>query len=342
MVVIDGSQGEGGGQVFRSSLTLSMCLGKPFQIHSIRAGRKKPGLLRQHLTCLRAAQQVSEAEVTGDELGSTDVTFVPGKVRAGQYRFSIGSAGSTSLVFQTILLPLLLAGGVSDIELEGGTHNGYAPSFDYINHCFLPTIEKLGYKVDVKLKRFGFYPAGGGAWCARVYSANTVLPLNLMNRGQVVQQMAMATSSLVPEHINERELAQVKKKCHWSDDALHQRMVKSEGPGNILSLRVFSEHCAEVVEIVGQKQVTAERVTGRAIKSLNQYLNADVPVGKYLADQLLLPMALGKGGHFRTLPPSQHCLTNAEVIRQFMGVGIRFVEESCRVWLVCVGGRNDG
>jgi len=340
MAIIDGSQGEGGGQIFRTSLTLAMCLGKAVRIENIRVGRSKPGLLRQHLTCLRAAQEICSAEVTGDELGAMEVTFKPGMVVAGEYRFSVGSAGSTSLVFQTVLFPLLFAGGFADeaseIYLEGGTHNGFAPSYDFIEACFLPVIARMGYKANVELQRYGFYPAGGGVWKVRIHPMQGVARLDLMERGDVVNRVAVATSSQIPKHITERELAQVQKKCLWSGDQLQQRIVDSVGPGNMISLRVESEHVTEFVEVVGEKQLSAERVAGRAIKAIKTYLEADVPVGEHLADQLLLPMVLAKGGEFRTLSPSQHLLTNIEVIKQLMDVDVRVKQESDHVWRVSV------
>lgn len=336
VVVIDGAQGEGGGQIFRTSLTLAMHLGKTIRIENIRAGRNKPGMLRQHLTCLRAAQKICDAKVTGDKLGSTQVSFIPAAVKAGEYRFAIGSAGSTSLVFQTVLLPLLFASEASEIYLEGGTHNAYAPSYDFIEACFLPAIAAMGYKVDVELDRYGFYPAGGGAWKVRINPVQTVKALGLTTRGEVLSQLAVATSSKIPVHVTERELAQVQKKCLWSGDQLEQRIVDSIGPGNIVSLRVASEHVTEVVDVVGERQLSAERVANRAIKAIKTYLDANVPVGEHLADQLLLPMVLAKGGQFRTLSPSPHFLTNVEIIRQLMGVNVRVKQESEHVCHISV------
>ena len=195
VVVIDGSQGEGGGQIFRTSLSLAMCLGKPVRIENIRAGRNKPGLLRQHLVCLRAAQEICNAKVTGAELGSSCVTFVPAAIKAGEYRFAIGSAGSTTLVFQTVLLPLLMADDVSQLHLEGGTHNGMAPSVDFIVQCFLPVILKMGCQVEAKLERYGFYPAGGGAWRVRIYPALDIRSLTLTVSGEEISRSAVATSA---------------------------------------------------------------------------------------------------------------------------------------------------
>lgn len=336
MIVIDGSQGEGGGQIFRTTLTLAMCLGKSVRIENIRAGRARPGLLRQHLSCLRAAKEISGAVVTGDELGSSLVTFEPGEIKSGEYRFAIGSAGSTALVFQTVLLPLLLADGVSELYLEGGTHNGMAPSFDFIERCFLPVLSGIGCRVDAELESYGFYPSGGGAWRARISPASEIAPLTLMKRGEVVSRDAIAMSARIPAHVTERELHQVKKKCHWPDSSLHKKLVRSSGAGNIVSLRVGVENVTEVFESIGERNVSAERVAGRAIRDMNRYLKAGVPVGEYLADQLLLPMALGNGGSFRTLRPSQHLLTNVDVIEAIADVKIELTENDDDDWSVVV------
>ncbi len=336
ITVIDGSQGEGGGQIFRTSLTLAMCLGKSVRIENIRAGRNRSGLLRQHLVCLRAAQEICDAKVEGAELGSSSVTFVPGAIRAGEYRFAIGSAGSTTLVFQAVLLPLLMAGGVSELHIEGGTHNGMAPSYDFIAQCFLPVMRKIGCEVETELLRYGFYPAGGGAWRARVYPVENIGPLELIECGERSGQSAVATSSRIPEHVTERELSQVQKKCLWPEASLHQRLVKSAGPGNVMSLRVDMGNVTEVFESVGERNVSAERVAGRAIRDSKRYLEAGVPVGEHLADQLVLPMALGNGGSFRTLKPSQHLLTNVEVIKNLAGIDIRLTEIGEDQWEVLV------
>ncbi|MFC6922513.1 RNA 3'-terminal phosphate cyclase [Microbulbifer taiwanensis] len=334
MLVIDGSQGEGGGQIFRTSLTLSMCLQKPVRIKNIRAGRSKPGLLRQHLACLRAGQAICGAEISGDELGSTEVIFKPGRVVPGEYRFAIGSAGSTSLVFQTVLLPLLLSDGVSEVCLEGGTHNGHAPSFDFIEKSFLPLMAQLGYRAEIELERYGFYPAGGGQWRALIQPVQELKPLDLTSRGALLATEAVVTSAQIPGHIAKRELQQIRKRCHWPEEVLHRRQVESAGPGNIVSLRAFSEQITEVAEVVGEKQLSAERVAGRAAKAMKRYLEADVPVGEHLADQILLPMVLGKGGRFTTLEPSLHLQTNIEVIRQLTGVEVALTKESDFVWSV--------
>lgn len=341
MITIDGAQGEGGGQVLRTSLTLALCLGKAVRIENIRAGRKNPGLLRQHLTCVKAAQSICNGEVSGAEIGSGAVSLVPGKVTPGDYCFAVGSAGSTTLVFQTLWLPLALAGGISSLYLQGGTHNGMAPSFDFIQRCFLPIIGRIGCQIDAELESFGFYPAGGGAWVAKIKSVSSLKSLQLSSPGAEKRCLAVATSARIPSHVTQRELAMVGRKCQWPREQQQQRLVASAGPGNIMSLQLESEELTELFEVVGERGRSAEKVALAAIQAMQRYQKAEVAVGEYLADQLLLPMVMGAGGCFVTLKPSQHLLTNIAVIRQFSGADIELKELGRDRWLVTVPGLLD-
>ncbi|WP_444943305.1 RNA 3'-terminal phosphate cyclase [Microbulbifer sp. ZKSA006] len=336
MIEIDGAQGEGGGQILRTSLTLSVCLGMPVRIKNIRAGRRKPGLLRQHLACLRAAKEISGAEVSGEQLGAAEITFAPGEVCPGSYHFPIGSAGSTSLVFQTVLLPLLLTDGISELHFEGGTHNKKAPSFDFIARTYLPLLARMGGCVDVALDGYGFYPAGGGSWHARIQPLSQWSPLALTERGEFLEREAVATSAHIPAHVAERELARVRKQCQWPSERLHQRQVKSQGPGNVLSLRLQSQQLTEVFDSMAEQGTSAERVADRAIRQMQRYIHAGVAVGEHLADQLILPLVLGAGGSFTTLKPSLHLLTNIEVVRQLTGATIDLRQEGEDRWRVLV------
>ena len=180
MITIDGSKGEGGGQVLRSSLSLSMVTGQPFRIKNIRAGRAKPGLLRQHLTCVRASEAVCNATVEGAELGSKEIVFRPGAVQPGLHTFAVGTAGSAMLVLQTVLPPLMLATETSTVTVEGGTHNDHAPPFDFLEHAFVPLLRRMGARVDLILDGYGFYPAGGGRVVATISPAGALSPLHLM------------------------------------------------------------------------------------------------------------------------------------------------------------------
>ncbi len=216
MIVIDGSKGEGGGQILRSSLALSLLTGQPFRVHDIRAGRQKPGLLRQHLAAVRGASAISDAVVQGAELGSRELVFTPGSVKGGTYTFSVGSAGSATLVFQTVLLPLLLRGGApSSLTFEGGTHNPMAPPFDFVARAFLPLLRKMGADVRVDLSAHGFYPAGGGVFTADVASAPSLAGLSLLDRGAHVANTATSVLSRVPIAVATKELDTLTSSLGW-------------------------------------------------------------------------------------------------------------------------------
>lgn len=206
---------------------------------------------------------------------------------------------------------------------------------------FLPVMAKMGFQVSVMLERYGFYPAGGGAWQATIQPVKETYALDIRQRGALLSRLARVTDAQLPTHIARRELAQVKKQCGWSGAELQYRPVSSAGPGTLLSLQVESEHIIEMVEVVGEKRLSAEQVANRAIKALQAYLAAEVTIGSYLADQLLLPMALAKGGCFTTLAPTQHLLSNIEVIKQFMGIEIHVRQISSKVWQVSVATPKD-
>lgn len=330
MLTIDGSRGEGGGQIFRSSLALSLVSGTPFRIERIRAGRAKPGLMRQHLTALEAAAAIGEASVEGAAVGSPEVVFRPTRVRAGAYRFAVGTAGSTGLVLQTVLLPLATAGGPSTLTLEGGTHNPYAPPFDFLASAFLPLLRRMGVRVEARLDRAGFYPAGGGRMTVDIGEGRALTPLELPARGATRRRRARALISRLPRQIGDRELAVVRSRLGWAEDELEVVTLGEgmAGPGNVLLLEIESAHVSEVFTGFGEVGVRAEAVAEQAVQEARRYLAADVPVGPYLADQLLLPLALAGGGRFRTVPLTRHATTNIEVVRQFLGTSIEVVPVS--------------
>lgn len=213
--MIDGSLGDGGGQILRTSLALSMITGTPIEINHIRAKRGKPGLRRQHLTALRAAAQISEAAISGDQIGSKQIKFHPKRTTAGDYRFDVGSAGSTSLILQTILPPLMLADRSSTIELIGGTHNPFAPPVDFLALAFLPILNRMGPRVTLQLERPGFYPAGGGRLRFAIEPAASLKPLAIVRRGEIVRRRCQAVIANLPDHIAERELATVAAALDW-------------------------------------------------------------------------------------------------------------------------------
>ena len=333
-ITIDGSQGEGGGQILRSSLALSLVTGTPFRIERIRAGRKKPGLLRQHLTAVNAAVEVGQAEIHGASLGSPELTFVPGSVRAGDYRFAVGTAGSATLVFQTVLPALLTAGGPSRLTLEGGTHNPFAPPFDFLDRAFLPLVRRMGPRVETVLERPGFYPAGGGLFRAAIDPVERLGRLDLPLRGEVRRRSARAIVSGLPLGIARRELSVVRHRLSWGEECLHAEEARSPGPGNILLIEIESENVTEVFTGFGERGRSAEAVAAGAVEEACSYIASGAPVGVHLADQLLLPLAQAGGGSFRTLAPSRHTATNAEVLKRFLDVDVRMTREEGETWLV--------
>ena len=319
MLHLDGSAGEGGGQILRTALGLSIVTGTPFTIDRIRAGREKPGLLRQHLTAVRAAQEVGAAEVSGAAIGSRVLTFRPGVVNPGVHSFSVGTAGSATLVLQTVLPALLLAKAPSTIRLEGGTHNAWAPPFDFLEKAFVPILARMGAKVSLKLERRGFYPAGGGRFTAAIEPCSRLGRLDLLERGTIRATRATAMVASLPSSIAQRELRVLERALSLDRTrlkALEDR--DSAGPGNVLEVEIESEHLTELFTSFGEKRVSAEAVAERLAKDVREYLESGAPVGEYLADQLLIPLALAGGGSFATTPLSPHSTTNIDVIEKFL------------------------
>lgn len=326
MITIDGSSGEGGGQILRTSLSLSLVTGQSFRIQNIRAGRQKPGLLRQHLTAVEAAAQIGDAAVEGSALGSKEVVFKPGKVRPGDYRFAVGTAGSATLVLQTVLPALIVGDEPSRLSLEGGTHNPHAPPFDFLERAFLPLINRIGPQVSVNLQRAGFFPAGGGRFHVEITPTKKLSSLDLRERGESKGRSARAITSNLSPGVANRELKVVSEKLGWPRETLHVEQLESNGPGNALLLELAFENLTEVFTGFGERGVLAETVAEKVVYEARDYLASGVPVGEHLADQLLIPMSLAGGGAFKTGKLSRHTLTNIDVISKFLPV--RFAVES--------------
>ena len=327
MIVIDGSYSEGGGQILRTSLSMSLVTGKPFQIANIRSRRKRPGLLRQHLTAVNAAAEISQAEVTGNELGSSELIFHPQNIIPGNYHFDIGSAGSCTLVLQTILPALVTAEGKSRIVIEGGTHNPFAPPYDFLVKVFLPIINKMGPNVKIELKRPGFYPAGGGKISVSVKPSKSLSKIEILERGKVLRKSARAIVANLPYKIAKRELKVAKNRMGLDDKSLNLvEETNSPGPGNVIFIEIVCDKITEIFAGFGSKGIRAEEVAESAVIDAKEYVRAKVPVGKYLADQLLIPMVLAGGGKFRTLPLTEHTKTNVEIIKKFVYIDINVTE----------------
>ncbi len=337
MINIDGLLGEGGGQILRTALALSLVTGREFQIQRIRAGRRKPGLLHQHLAAVKAAVRIGAAETHGAELGSPELYFAPQAINPGQYRFDVGTAGSCTLVLQTVLPALLTASGASEIIVEGGTHNPAAPPFDFLNRCFLPILNRMGPMVNARMERPGFYPAGGGRIVVAIEPSPALSRIELMDRGAIKTQSARAMVAQLPREIAERELRTLGSQLRWGAESLHAEIIENSfGPGNAIVIEIGSEHITEVITGFGRRGVRGEQVASETVEEVTRYLAANVPVGRHLADQLLIPMALAGGGKFRTLSPTQHTQTNISVLKQFLEVDVDVSESASDDWTIGV------
>ncbi len=329
MITIDGSMGEGGGQILRSALALSMLTQQPFRIDNIRAGRTTPGLMRQHLTAVYAARTICHADTEGESIGSTTLVFKPKKVTPGKYAFAIGSAGSTTLVLQAILPALLTADGDTEVTLEGGTHNPFAPPIDFLRRAYIPQIARMGSTISIDLDRAGFFPSGGGRFVVRVTPAKRLSPFQLLERGPIHAKRAVAVISALPRDIGEREIKRVIKRLTFEASELEVLSLPADqGPGNLLMLQYDCQHCSEVFVGFGMKGVNAEAVADSAIDHARHWLAGSGAVGPFLADQLLLPMALAGGGSFTTTQVTEHTRTNAKVIAMFLPLNIRIDEQA--------------
>jgi RNA 3'-terminal phosphate cyclase (ATP) len=336
MIEIDGSEGEGGGQILRSSLSLAICTQQAFRITNIRANREKPGLLRQHLTAVKAAVEICDASVSGAELGSRELLFSPGKLKSGNYSFAIGTAGSCTLVLQTVLPPLLIADSPSTVRISGGTHNKGAPPFDFLQRSFLPLLGRMGAQVALELKSYGFYPRGGGEIRATITPAKQLARLELNHRGERVRAFAEAYVAALPIDIARRELEVIGRRLNWQPDQLLLRGLSNDvGPGNAVTITIEHGNVAEVFTGFGERGVSAEAVAEYASDKARHYIASSAAVDEHLADQLLLPMVLGAGGSFTSTAVSQHLRSNALVIAKFTGRRVA-IQESANGFAVSV------
>ena len=324
----------GGGQLLRSSLSLALVTGQAFHMTKIRGKRPKPGLMRQHLTCVKAAAEVCAAEVEGAELGSVELVFRPGKIAGGDYCFAIGSGGSTTLVFQTLFPALLHAETPSTLRIEGGTHNPMAPPFEFIEQCFLPVLQSMGVEATVELERHGFMQAGGGVLKAAIHPIKKWKKLTLTERGEDLGRFGKVLNAHLPRSIVEREIDAANVVFPLPIKATEAN--DSIGPGNAIMLGARFANVCEISTGIAQFGKSAEAVAIGAAKGLRGYLASTAPVSAHLADQLLLPMALARTGVFHTLSITNHTRTNLALIEQFLPIRFEVSPLEAGIWSVSV------
>jgi RNA 3'-terminal phosphate cyclase (ATP) len=343
MLVIDGSHGEGGGQVLRTTLALSAITGQPVRLERIRAGRRKPGLMPQHLTSVRAVAKVCDAELEGARLDSQELTFVPRSAPiAGQYTFDVaqfakgGSAGAVTLILQTILLPLALADGTSQVMLRGGTHVAWSPPFDYVKRVYLPALMRMGIKAKANIERWGWYPIGGGEVRATIEgqgAGRSPAGLDLRERGALLRVRGLSASSNLPRHIGTRQESAALQalRSNRVNARIDVLEAPSKGQGTVVFLWAEFDNAMAGFTSLGERGKPAERVAEEAADQLVQFLHSGAALDRHLADQMILPMALAAGpSRLTTEVVTQHLLTNAWVVNQFFPGRIRVEGEEGR------------
>ncbi len=326
-IEIDGSYGEGGGQILRTALALSAILRKPFTAHHIRSKRKNPGLQAQHLKAVEALTQMTEAETEGVTFGSQKITFFPNKILPGDYRFEVRTAGSVTLLLQAIFLPLCLAQGSSRLTLVGGTHVPWSPPFHYFSRVLLPTLKGMGVSSNTSIEKWGFYPKGGGKIELNIVPTPELKPISLLDRGPVQRIHGLSAISHLPRQVAERQkeqaLKRIRAEIHSEADISIQYEVPSNGPGSFLFLLVEHERSLAGFSSLGSRGKPAEKVADEAVDALKVFLRSEGGIDPYLADQLIPFLALAKGNSsFTTSRITEHLLTNLWVIQHFLNVTI--------------------
>jgi len=326
-IEVDGAMGEGGGQVLRSALTLSLLTGQSFRLSHIRANRERPGLRPQHLAAVRAAARVSGAEVRGDRVRSEEIVFAPDVVQRGDHFFDIGTAGATSLVLQTLLLPLALAPGTSSVTIRGGTHVPWSPCFHFLDWQWRPFLARIGVPFDLTIAMAGFYPQGGGELQAQIPGGARPGTLSLTERGPLQSVRGLSAVANLPREIAERQRRQALRRLRNLLPEVEPEVVVEELPaasqGTVLLLLADCAPGRACCFALGARGKRAERVADEAVDELAAFLRSDGAVDPWLADQLLLPLALANGpSELRTSEVTAHLLTNVQVIRLFLPVEI--------------------
>ena len=323
---IDGGQGEGGGQILRTSMALAALLRRPVEIDNIRANRSQPGLKTQHLAGVKALARITEAETKGAHMHSTSLTFTPRTIKAGRYRFEITTAGAAGMLFGAVLPVLLYASESSEVVVTGGTHVPFSPPYHYLEKVFLPGLQKMGGSVNLQLGRWGFYPRGGGEIRAHVKPCRRLHGLQLAERGQLKSLQLTAFSSVsLPEHIAQREIAYLEMHLYEHEDKLKAKSstCQASSPGNFVFLEADYEAAAAGFSALGERGRPAEEVAAEAYRHFKDFEKSAATVDSHLADQLILYAALANGDSFYiTEKVTGHLTTNSDIIQKFLPVKI--------------------
>ncbi len=323
MIEIDGSYGEGGGQILRTSLSLSCMLQKPFRICNIRKSRKKPGLMPQHLACVRALKKICDAKVRGDEQGSGELVFEPAQTRPGEYFFDIGTAGSTSLLLQAILPPLAFADTQSRLVLRGGTHVPFSPSFHHIGEVFVPVLAECGMNLDVSIEKYGFYPKGGGEIIVHVTPTRDVQSLELQKRGEIKDIRGLSSVGNLPLDIAERQKKAAIRVLSSVEPmvTVDTMSVDAIGQGTFIFLKIEGERCYAGASAIGARGKRAEAVGEEAARYLRRFIETSACLDEHTADQIVLYLAMAESNSvFTTSRVTRHLMTNLAVIERFKNV----------------------
>ncbi len=321
MISIDGTLGEGGGQVLRTALSLSAITGQPFTIEHIRGKRKRPGLKLQHLTCVRAAAEVCNAAVQGAELHSGRLVFNPGPfIKPGPYQWDIGSAGSTTLVLQTVLPILAMAGEDSEVEIRGGTHNPMAPPLDFIVESFLPLLADMWYYATVNIEQYGFYPQGGGCIRARIRKREEHMQPDVKTRPPLSRLRARIIGCGLPEHVMVREREQLLATGDFLANDIEIVRPNIRQTANVVSIAAHYGRLTSVFTGFGERGKRAEIVAQEVYEQAMFHHRTGLPLEGHLADQILLYLGLAGCGRFVTSALGLHAFTNMEIISTFLPV----------------------
>lgn len=337
IIDIDGAQGEGGGQVLRTALAVALCRRQAVRVFNIRRNRPKPGLRRQHLVAVEAAAAISGAAVDGVFRGAQEIVFSPRALSGGTYAFDIGSAGSTTLVAQTLLPALVTAGVRCEVTLRGGTHNPLAPPFEFVGRVYLPLLRRMGARAEAQLIRHGFFPAGGGEINLSIQPATGLRPLRLESLTGTSEIKVWIKLANLPLHVAERERDTLMKQLGLGSAAVHIDPVEADGPGNVVMVTIERPGVTELFTGHGRRGVPAEQVARTVAHEVARHVAGSAPVGPFLADQLILPLALSGSGSFVTGTPTSHTRTQAALVERLLGVPVRISRMAGKLWRIETG-----